>query len=186
MKMMNKTLLAAGVALSALTVASTANAAPILVNFSFTGSSTYPGTVTGQLQFSSAGTGVAATSARVLTSTSAQAVADPTLNWVTGSDYVNSNRFDVSSAGVITAASFYAGFYNGTTLLLNGFAGLNNFQTSYSVSNSDGFAGVTYTPVASAAAVPEPASWAMMILGIGAIGFALRRRTVATRVSYAA
>lgn len=39
--------------------------------------------------------------------------------------------------------------------------------------------------VLNAAAVPEPASWAMMILGMGAVGFALRRRgKVALRVSY--
>ncbi len=38
-------------------------------------------------------------------------------------------------------------------------------------------------PVAS---VPEPATWAMMFLGLGAIGFAMRRhQRVATRVSYA-
>lgn len=37
-----------------------------------------------------------------------------------------------------------------------------------------------------AAAVPEPAAWAMMILGVGAIGFAMRRQKVAMRVSYAA
>ena len=37
-----------------------------------------------------------------------------------------------------------------------------------------------------AAAVPEPASWAMMILGMGAIGLAARRRTrQTTRVTYA-
>ena len=36
-----------------------------------------------------------------------------------------------------------------------------------------------------AGAVPEPASWAMMILGVGAVGFAMRRREkVTTRVSY--
>ena len=36
-------------------------------------------------------------------------------------------------------------------------------------------------------AVPEPASWAMIILGMGAIGFAMRRRSeVRTTVSYAA
>jgi hypothetical protein len=35
-------------------------------------------------------------------------------------------------------------------------------------------------------AVPEPASWAMMILGMGAVGFTLRRRAkVATTVSFA-
>jgi hypothetical protein len=39
---------------------------------------------------------------------------------------------------------------------------------------------------AGAGAVPEPASWAMMILGIGAIGFVARRRTaVRTKVTFA-
>jgi hypothetical protein len=37
-----------------------------------------------------------------------------------------------------------------------------------------------------AGAVPEPAAWAMMILGVGAIGFAMRRQKVTTRVSFAA
>jgi hypothetical protein len=37
---------------------------------------------------------------------------------------------------------------------------------------------VVYEP-ANAAAVPEPASWAMMILGIGATGVAMRRRRTA-------
>ena len=35
-------------------------------------------------------------------------------------------------------------------------------------------------------AVPEPSAWAMMIVGMGAVGFAMRRRNVTTRVSYAA
>ena len=43
----------------------------------------------------------------------------------------------------------------------------------------------TITP-SGVGAVPEPASWAMMILGMGAIGFAMRRQKVTTQVSYAA
>ena len=40
---------------------------------------------------------------------------------------------------------------------------------------------------AAVAAVPEPSAWAMMILGMGAMGFAMRRqRGVATRVIFAA
>lgn len=34
-------------------------------------------------------------------------------------------------------------------------------------------------------AVPEPATWAMMLMGFGMVGFALRRRAVRTTVSYA-
>ena len=34
-------------------------------------------------------------------------------------------------------------------------------------------------------AVPEPTAWAMMIIGVGAIGLAMRRQNKATRVSYA-
>lgn len=37
-----------------------------------------------------------------------------------------------------------------------------------------------------AAAVPEAATWAMMILGLGLVGFAMRRQKITTRVSYAA
>ena len=36
------------------------------------------------------------------------------------------------------------------------------------------------------APTPEPATWGMVILGMGAVGFAMRRRTVATRVTFAA
>lgn len=45
---------------------------------------------------------------------------------------------------------------------------------------------LTATVVDATAAVPEPAAWAMMILGMGAIGYSMRRRKIATRVSYAA
>ena len=39
-----------------------------------------------------------------------------------------------------------------------------------------GFTGGTLTIKAVAAAVPEPATWAMMVAGFSAIGFAMRRR----------
>ena len=52
--------------------------------------------------------------------------------------------------------------------------------TTNSVLNSYGFetspdTGITAT-TAIPAAVPEPATWAMMLVGFGAVGFALRRR----------
>ncbi|MBC9031812.1 PEP-CTERM sorting domain-containing protein [Sphingomonas sp. JC676] len=51
-----------------------------------------------------------------------------------------------------------------------------------------GWAKITYDYTPNAAgAVPEPASWAMMMLGIGAVGGAMRRRrsAVTTTVRYA-
>jgi hypothetical protein len=33
--------------------------------------------------------------------------------------------------------------------------------------------------------VPEPATWAMMILGFGMVGSAMRRRNMKTNVSFA-
>lgn len=35
----------------------------------------------------------------------------------------------------------------------------------------------TYTGTISFASVPEPATWAMMILGLGAVGYSMRRRS---------
>lgn len=59
-----------------------------------------------------------------------------------------------------------------------------NTFSSYSVPN------LRYTAVFTpsiAAAAPEPATWGMMILGFGIVGFAMRRRQkVDVRVSYAA
>ncbi|MES2903916.1 MAG: PEPxxWA-CTERM sorting domain-containing protein [Pseudomonadota bacterium] len=39
-----------------------------------------------------------------------------------------------------------------------------------------GLVAASATPVAVAAAVPEPTNWAMMLLGFGAVGVAMRRR----------
>lgn len=61
--------------------------------------------------------------------------------------------------------------------------------TTNSTLNSIGFesrAGVGITATrAIPAAVPEPGTWALLILGFGAVGFALRRRKVHVAVGYA-
>lgn len=48
------------------------------------------------------------------------------------------------------------------------------FSTLYTAAANTKVRGVSFAPTLAAAAVPEPATWATMILGIGAIGFAMR------------
>ncbi|WP_419814060.1 PEPxxWA-CTERM sorting domain-containing protein [Glacieibacterium sp.] len=66
--------------------------------------------------------------------------------------------------------------------------------TNVSVTSTNGIGGFSFTDFAqgntiidnlAAATVPEPASWAMMVLGFGAIGSALRRRKTASTVNFA-
>ncbi|WP_277980691.1 PEPxxWA-CTERM sorting domain-containing protein [Sphingomonas phyllosphaerae] len=40
--------------------------------------------------------------------------------------------------------------------------------------NADGFSGARYSLLS--AAVPEPATWTLMILGFGVVGYTLRQR----------
>ncbi|MHA6721398.1 PEPxxWA-CTERM sorting domain-containing protein [Sphingomonas sp. RS2018] len=67
----------------------------------------------------------------------------------------------------------------------------NNFGTVWLVgaartatSRDDGFK-LTSITVTTVPAVPEPATWMMMILGFGAVGATLRRRRAAARVTFA-
>jgi hypothetical protein len=78
----------------------------------------------------------------------------------------NSASIDFGSKGVLTVA------LNDVTFG-NGFFGLSS--TPATVYGTFSFAG------ASAGAVPEPASWAMMLVGFGAVGAVVRRRRVALR-----
>ena len=59
-------------------------------------------------------------------------------------------------------------------------------ETSNGVGRQINAANFSIAQVNAVTAVPEPASWAIIILGMGAVGFALRRhQKVTTRVSYA-
>lgn len=53
-------------------------------------------------------------------------------------------------------------------------AGMHTIYVNGSVVGSSGDG--SYSGVINLAAVPEPATWAMMLLGFGAVGFAMRRR----------
>ncbi|WP_375392949.1 PEPxxWA-CTERM sorting domain-containing protein [uncultured Sphingomonas sp.] len=89
------------------------------------------------------------------------------------------------------AAISNSAFYAGQTFASMGLT-IGNYAYNYRAgANSDSFSlivssvptAVPTPPVAPA--VPEPATWAMMMLGMGVVGYSLRRRQAAARVAHA-
>ena len=81
----------------------------------------------------------------------------------------------VDGASHFTQANSNLGYDTGSLYLLSGTTGTLAFSMPFDPtlgSQNVGFATLTRT----AGAVPEPATWAMMLLGFGAIGLAARRR----------
>ena len=91
------------------------------------------------------------------------------------------NGYRLSFAGrTITSVTLGAG----TTFVPNSFS-FSGSSFSFDVAGQDPQGGNTVFQI-GVAAVPEPATWGMMILGFGAIGYAMRRRaTVRTGVTFA-
>lgn len=72
------------------------------------------------------------------------------------------------------------------TPAIDGFRGLGGFGTSIAsarIVTTDFLSVDNFQFVSSAAAVPEPGTWAMLILGFGTIGFAMRRRAATAKAS---
>jgi len=67
------------------------------------------------------------------------------------------------------------GFSGGTTTPINSLQ-IFSQDGSFITGNSDGFDGVTYALVPQVSGVPEPSTWAMMLLGFAGIGFMAYRR----------
>nr|WP_167072590.1 PEPxxWA-CTERM sorting domain-containing protein [Sphingomonas vulcanisoli] len=164
-------------ALSVCAIAARADAAAIIVNFSFSGDSGAPGTVTGQLVFNTFGTNVAASSVFILTSTNSHILLTPSRNYALTAQ---TNSFTVTENGTVSSAAFGSSFINsfGQTyvdLSTNGFNGLDYFNKNdleFAIANNQ--TAPTFT--SAAAAVPEAPTWAMVIGGFGMMGGALRRK----------
>lgn len=62
--------------------------------------------------------------------------------------------------------------------------GLNTILVNGTTGGEASFAG-TLSFSAIAAAVPEPSTWALMILGFGAVGYSMRRRNAGVRFAHA-
>ena len=86
------------------------------------------------------------------------------------------------TAITLTPTSIGSGFsYQFGAFTLPVSAGVQNFTVSGTITQSGSFAGT----LGFASAAPEPATWAMMILGVGIVGYAMRRRQrITTRVAF--
>lgn len=94
------------------------------------------------------------------------------LYFITGPTFV-----DGSGVGFTNAAGTSASLYYQST---------GSYRVSTSNPFATGFVTATSAAIPAVGAVPEPATWAMMILGMAAIGFVMRRRkNVTTRVQFA-
>ena len=90
--------------------------------------------------------------------------------------YVNAPFVDFAGISLALLDSNYLNlFYSNGTYEISG------TRDEYSINNPCGCVGETdYAAALNVAAVPEPATWAMMLIGFSGIGFAMRRRQQAT------
>jgi hypothetical protein len=109
------------------------------------------------------------------------------------------NGLDLTYAFNDQNASFGGGlatftFNGGTSVLTRTFDNLAGFQTfnfdasglsSVRISSASPFQ-IDNVRLTAAAAVPEPATWAMMLFGFGAIGYSMRRRRAVSSMPQAA
>lgn len=102
----------------------------------------------------------------------------------------NISAFDTLITALVTLAdgsSQYFDFADTTPFAdrLLTFAGLTDIKAVQFTTTDELGAGVAYDDFrfTAAGAVPEPATWAMLIAGFGLLGAGLRRRTLAPRLS---
>lgn len=175
---LTKTLLATAISAAAMMAATSASAATYLftatgTNFSASGTFTTSNTALGNGGFLITNT----TGTVSLNGNNSFSITGPTT--YLGADnvlFVNRPAQYLSLDGTSFTAS------NGTSVNLY-FA--NGYQYIRSTGNNNAQALTSFTITPAAAAVPETATWGMMILGFGMIGAASRSRKVKTTVAFA-
>ena len=99
---------------------------------------------------------------------------------ISGNEAVNSTNNLLFQTGSTTATRGPAGSINPTTLADFDSNAYDDTPGAYQIT----LTGVTFGP-AAVAGVPEPATWAMMVMGFGAIGAGLRGRKTRSVVAIA-
>lgn len=91
-----------------------------------------------------------------------------------------------NSADAVVSAGFLGSTSGNEANIVSG-TGITRLRFDNNTGGSEswifGLRSLTFD-AAPAGAVPEPATWAMMILGMGAVGFAMRRRIKVSEVSF--
>lgn len=109
------------------------------------------------------------------------------VSWLAGgrTNYSGAVDYTVSLNGLIYSGSLaQAQPFTATSAVTTLAAGTYTLTFSAHTAIGDNSALIDGVSIISEGAVPEPASWAMMLVGMGAIGFAARRRRN-VRVTYA-
>ena len=171
-----------------LASATMAVAAPAMADpfsFSFTGTN-----VSGSGTIFTSGTGTQRTVTSVTGTIFDSEVGSGPFAITTLSTYAGADNIYYSTSPFVDFGGISFNTLNGGTFNL-GLGGPPNgggTLLNASVLNPGGIAGVagstSISLVSAAAAVPEPATWGMMIFGMGAVGFAMRRRVRASEVKF--
>lgn len=168
---MNKFLLAASAAVAALAMAPAANAATTITLSGTPLSGTFGNTVSGDFtdifEFSFSGAGNASGSVTSVALNGIGAAGDISFSSIT----IDGTAF----TPLFTGANEW--FVLSPTLLA-----ADTVHTLKIVGSSIGSS--SYGGQLAIAAVPEPATWAMMIAGVAAVGVAMRRRSQNVRVAF--
>lgn len=111
------------------------------------------------------------------TETGLDDIRDPSFfQWGVTLEYSPSGNHDETGTLTGTIDQFVGGLSFSVTALVNG-SGLHNVPVYYGFTAGNGAASDGHH-ISSAVPVPEPETWAMLLAGLGLVGFAARRRTL--------
>lgn len=170
---MRNRMLAAAAAIGSMALACPANAADFIINFT-----------TNQPLFGGVQTGSATVTTSNVLTTSSQGRMGYMITAITGilngsainglSGFQGSDNYYYTSGSFVDGSGLGFTTAGGTSASLYFASAAQRYQLTTTSPFSSGY--VTATSAAATPAVPEPAVWAMMLIGFGGVGFALRRR----------